>query len=856
MAETNGIALLDELRDLRTNAGRYEAAVVTTFNASLPFFEELVLRRLEVGGCSHVVLGMDAGQLAASLERPEERPARAGRDYTLAALSAPGGSFHPKLLLLVGSKGGRLFVGSHNATYSGLSDNREVTTSIEVDGPKDRAGARLLREALDFVLAWAPAREGEALRAVRRFAPWIDGPAPATAPDTFFGSSPGGPSLWTQVQRHVPRRCRRVLLVGPFFDRELAFLRQLQKSVPDAEILIGVEPSTVVLDDRAARAVRGVRFVDAGQLGCAEGEHPGHLHAKAIAFESGSEYVLVSGSANPSAAAWLADSGHRNAEAVVVRTRAGATEAVKALGLAALRDAPAVSSASWSAIGERFAAKHLEKRETGAKPVLHFVESAAGLDAETSAKVEHRGAEARVWCPDAVDAFPAPLAVEGSRVTVRIADDARKASASLVRLEAGTRTVAWGIVHHPTVLAERATPGSQRQLRQALGALEDGAQLESLLKVVNKVIFEAPILLGTARAGAPAKAPAAKAPEWDDHQLGVPLAATARSTCGYRPIASGDIAVLLDALNRRLAEGLVPIGKLASSRTDEAIVGTEDETLVEPPADAPDRDALAALCRRKTGTLLRRMVRHVDLARKDDEVVERTLVQLAAVLGVVRSIRRIQNQDQWRGLREPLVHEDALSELFWATCEALAGPRGLLARAGPQASSVLEISQALEHLGWAAWDLDVEFGPFSRHTAGEDDEEGDPENLARWFADVALLAEMLAEDPGALERLEQTLGLTPARGRDPAAFTARLSGLGETLRSARSGRSVRKLKRPLAPGDVVLLGKSGELATVIAVRDRHVDVVNEATGDEHRTFLATALVGIDWNVDVTKRRAG
>jgi hypothetical protein len=860
LPDTDGIVLLDELRDLRTNAGRYEAAVITTFNASLPFFEELVLRRLEVGGCGHVVLGMDAGQLAASLERSEERPARAGRDYTLAALSAPGGSFHPKLLLLVGPKGGKLFVGSHNATYSGLSDNREVTTAIEVDGPKDRAGARLLHEALAFVLAWAPVREGEALRAVRRFAPWIDGPAPAAAADTFVGSTPGGPSLWTRVLEHLPRPCRRVLLVGPFFDHEVAFLRQLQRSAPDAEILIGIEPSTVVLDDRAARALRGFRFVDASQLGYAEGEHPGYLHAKVIVFESGSECVLVAGSANPSAAAWLAGPGHRNAEAVVVRTGAGATAAVKALGLASLRDAPAVSSASWSAIAERFAAKRSEKRDTVAKPVLHFVESTMGLEAETSTQVDERGAEARVWCPDAVNAFPAPLAVDGSRVSIRIADDAQKSSASLVRLEAGSRTLAWGIVHHPTELAERATPGSQRQLRQALGALEDGTQLESLLKMVNKVIFEAPIEVTTVRAGEPAKAQAAKASGWDDHELGVPLAATARNARRrYRAIASGDIAVLLDALNRRLAEGLVPTGKLESSRTDEAIVGTEDDRLVELPESAPDREALAALCRRKTGTLLRRMVRHVELARNDDDaIVERTLVQLAAVLGVVRSIRRIQNQAQWRGLREPLVDEDALSELFWAACEALAGPAGLLARAGPQASSVLEISEALEHLGWVAWELEVEFGPFSRNAVSDDgdDDDHDPENLARWFADLALLAEVLAGDRGALERLEQTLGLTPVRGRDPSTFTARLAVLGETLRTARAGGSVPRLTRPIAPGDVVLIGKSRELATVIAVRGPHVDVVNEKTGDEERTFLATALVGLDWSRHDTKLRAG
>ena len=37
----------------------------------------------------------------------------------------------------------------------------------------------------------------------------------------------------------------------------------------------------------------------------------------------------------------------------------------------------------------------------------------------------------------------------------------------------------------------RATPGSQRELRRALGALEgDPGQIDSLLKIVERVIFD------------------------------------------------------------------------------------------------------------------------------------------------------------------------------------------------------------------------------------------------------------------------------------------------------------------------------------------------------------------------------
>ena len=60
------ISLFDELRK-----GGYEASLITTFNAYLPFYEEVVLRRLVSCGIRHNVLMMDAKQYAAVFHRGE-----------------------------------------------------------------------------------------------------------------------------------------------------------------------------------------------------------------------------------------------------------------------------------------------------------------------------------------------------------------------------------------------------------------------------------------------------------------------------------------------------------------------------------------------------------------------------------------------------------------------------------------------------------------------------------------------------------------------------------------------------------------------------------------------------------------
>ncbi len=61
----------------------FSASVTTTFNAYLPFYEQVVLRRLISAGCTNNVVLMDAKQCAAALEDDSTRPRRAGIDYTL-----------------------------------------------------------------------------------------------------------------------------------------------------------------------------------------------------------------------------------------------------------------------------------------------------------------------------------------------------------------------------------------------------------------------------------------------------------------------------------------------------------------------------------------------------------------------------------------------------------------------------------------------------------------------------------------------------------------------------------------------------------------------------------------------------
>ena len=84
------ISIIEEIKK-----GGYEASLITTYNAYLPFYEEVVLRKLIGQGAQHNVVLMDAAQCTYSVDH--HPPRLAGRQYSLVPIASPG-AFHPKVI--------------------------------------------------------------------------------------------------------------------------------------------------------------------------------------------------------------------------------------------------------------------------------------------------------------------------------------------------------------------------------------------------------------------------------------------------------------------------------------------------------------------------------------------------------------------------------------------------------------------------------------------------------------------------------------------------------------------------------------------------------------------------------------
>jgi len=145
-----------------------------------------------------------------------------------------------------------------------------------------------------------------------------------------------------------------------------------------------------------------------------------------------------------------------------------------------------------------------------------------------------------------------------------------------------------------------------------------------------------------------------------------------------RVFASSDLALIIDMLIYRLGRGL-------QEETDGAVivqpsdVDLKDQTVEPPPPPPIDGHLLAKVCRGKINRLFARMTAQLELAVKRGKDATTPVIQLAAVLGVVRHLRVGQSCFAWLPRGERLVDPDHECEFFEDVARLLYAPSCLIA---------------------------------------------------------------------------------------------------------------------------------------------------------------------------------
>lgn len=279
----------------------YHSCVMTTFGIDFAAFESIALHRLRGAGCNNNLVIVDVGMLAHALESAIELPRHAGRQYTVTGTRSKG-VFHPKVIVQLGRKTGRVFVSSANLTAPGLAGNLEVIGCISAS-PDDSGESRLLASAWHYVerffdlgqeavacqvermrkqAAWLmdiPPAEGVVSLANGEAAAFLEGAGNSTIASRFVTLLGGDP-------------VKRLVVVSPYWDEDLKALRDLHESTGAREV------SVIVGGYRPSFPTQRLAECDAIRLLALGAEHNRFIHGKVVIAQTRDADHVLYGSAN------------------------------------------------------------------------------------------------------------------------------------------------------------------------------------------------------------------------------------------------------------------------------------------------------------------------------------------------------------------------------------------------------------------------------------------------------------------------------------------------------------------------------------------------------------------------------
>lgn len=305
----------------------WHTSICTTYSVDPAFYDAYMERRLRAYGCENNLLLADAGMLNRALEATPEGFAMAGSRYVVVPVSV-GGAFHPKLHLRLGEKKARLVVASANATAAGWGRNLEVVATLDwSEGVADEDDySPLIGKAFEYLKGWLQTYPGDAIRhkldLMQRRSPWLRGVEAnehpielddGTAVDLLCDRGGNNPSMLQQFTSLAKAsRVRRLVVVSPYWDGDLAGFKALRKALGDPETFVWLNPEEHQFPIDKLPKRDALNFLRAPK--------DRFIHAKLLIAETKDGDHVLAGSPNCSddALGGLSE-GSRNAEVAIYR---------------------------------------------------------------------------------------------------------------------------------------------------------------------------------------------------------------------------------------------------------------------------------------------------------------------------------------------------------------------------------------------------------------------------------------------------------------------------------------------------------------------------------------------------------
>ena len=762
------VSLLDELRK-----GGFEASLITTFNAYLPFYEDVVLRRLVNVGVRHNLLLMDARQFSVSLEH--HPPRFAGRSYTLTPIGVPG-AFHPKLIFLVGKKKGLIVVGSHNMTLSGFGFNRELTNIIRIATKGDEAGVALANQIWSEIQHWidtsskdTPSKIRDSIFRFQEFAPWLGANESETDSEIqLLAGRTDGPTLWEQLCDLVSNPVKEIFLTGAFFDENLDFLNRIQTDLQPDQIVVAIDPNTVEIPTDLQIPLN-VRFVHAANLGTDSNndDASGYLHAKGMFLrQQNNDCLFVSGSANPTRPAWLASNSNGNFELIVARMGAVAESAAIDLGFTEIPNLPELNDCDWQTIANSPSRVTSEISPNCKFGIAIVKDDEIYIDSDLANDLQ--SCKTVLLNVDRQEIDQGTGLVQKEKQYIATFNREELSRAHFLRCVLGTQTVANLLLHHTQIVEEQARTGVQREFRNALLSLQtDRPNIELLIGCLDKIALSenANVSPVSARSSSVAGTEDDSSDAIPD-SLAIDVSEVKKRESRLRLMHSSDLGYLLDTLifHLRFQEERTMESVDHRGRSEEEQVGEDDsEEADESGLTQIKRDELLNLCHTKVRTVVRRITTHLNAYAElsgQAQMIEAfpgVLVRLLGVLAVLRELRRCDGRAQWVDQGKTTVPVDERTRLFREVMFSLIENEPSLLhmeKLGDELVTSEEVARLKGMLLWLAWDCGVHF---EQRKPFKETFEMEVERLET-NAMLLALAQTVQQDELVIEEARQSIG--------------------------------------------------------------------------------------------------
>ena len=277
----------------------YDMALLTTFNFEIGFFERAVLNRLFARDIKTVSLFVDAKQLTNALKEFDiaHNGSHIGKKYMVTPVKM-GGSFHPKVILLLGEKKAKLIVGSGNLETFGYTSNNEVFNCVDYtpDQPKYLDVIVAAIDFFDAINEISYKLDNSVIKAAREYVYYH---RTARNEEVSLLHNMKLPIL-EQVPEFIPGDVESISIAVPYYDKELLALQQVQERFPNARISLFIQnrSSTFPVEYNEQRHIAEDIHTFSRFRYNAKSSNGNFYHGKVFLFKTGNRAYVLYGSAN------------------------------------------------------------------------------------------------------------------------------------------------------------------------------------------------------------------------------------------------------------------------------------------------------------------------------------------------------------------------------------------------------------------------------------------------------------------------------------------------------------------------------------------------------------------------------